>query len=572
MIHDSPSLIYSYALLFPPTSSWLHKYYSSELSHEVSVVKGLSGWGKCLRIVPLQDSKALACHKDTVAVSSGRDITILDTITGGQMAAFSGHTDAVTSLTFLQDGASLVSGSYDTTVRLWDMQTGGVIRTFHGHTEVVTSVSVSANHITIASGSRDWTVRLWDTEIGECHCIIKHKGFVRQVDFFPSNPNHLMSVSGDKVWQWNIDGQQVAPTFDGSCITFSLDGTKFAFFNQGIVQVQNSDSGKILAELCTSNAKSCCFSPDGRLVAVAVGSTAYIWDITNPAPHIVETFISHKYDIKSLGFSSRTSLISTFGAGPLRFWQVSTPLTGSDIHDSLIQSITLQAKHGITISSDSDGIVRIWNLSTGLCSASFQTPAKGSCKRDIQLIDDRWTLVWHMAKKFHVWAIEKGELIQTVDILGDEVKELRISGDGSKVFYISSLFIRALDIQTGEDMGKVKLDSPWALNPFLAVDGSRVWMNTNQHHMGQSFWISDSLSIESCVVPINRCHLDFVGGIRQYKMSLPPIEDTITGNEFLRLPRSLDGPTDAQWDGQYLVAGYDTGDVLILRCNCTHSH
>ena len=57
-----------------------------------------------------------------------------------------------------------------------------------------------------------------------------------------------------------------------------INGTKLAFFNSGVVQVQTSDSGAIVAQFSIPHdyAIDCCFSPDGRLVAVAAGSTVYV--------------------------------------------------------------------------------------------------------------------------------------------------------------------------------------------------------------------------------------------------------------------------------------------------------
>ena len=66
-----------------------------------------------------------------------------------------------TSIVFSPDGAILVSGSYDATIRLWDIGTGEQLETFEGHTFSITSVAVSPNGSTIASGSFDGTVLLW---------------------------------------------------------------------------------------------------------------------------------------------------------------------------------------------------------------------------------------------------------------------------------------------------------------------------------------------------------------------------------------------------------------------------
>ena len=66
-----------------------------------------------------------------------------------------------TSLVFSPDGAILVSGSYDATIRLWDIGTGEQLETLQGHTYSITSVAVSPDGSTIASGSFDGTVLLW---------------------------------------------------------------------------------------------------------------------------------------------------------------------------------------------------------------------------------------------------------------------------------------------------------------------------------------------------------------------------------------------------------------------------
>jgi WD40 repeat protein len=168
-------------------------------------------------------------------------IIILNVITGGRIAVLSGHTMTVRSLTFLLDGTSLVSGSCDTTLKLWDIQTGGVVRTFHGHTNWVLSISVSSDCTTIASGSEDQTIRLWDIQTGECHHVMQQQGFVDHVSFSPTDPQHLISVSGVVVQWWDVNGHQVGPTYLGSHAAFSLDGTQFVLCGLVIATVCDSE-------------------------------------------------------------------------------------------------------------------------------------------------------------------------------------------------------------------------------------------------------------------------------------------------------------------------------------------
>jgi hypothetical protein len=71
-----------------------------------------------------------------------------------------------TSIVFGPDGRTLVTGSYDATIRLWNTATGEQLATFDGHTFSVTSVAVSPDGSTIASGSFDGSVLLWAFPLG----------------------------------------------------------------------------------------------------------------------------------------------------------------------------------------------------------------------------------------------------------------------------------------------------------------------------------------------------------------------------------------------------------------------
>jgi WD40 repeat protein len=71
------------------------------------------------------------------------------------------------SVSFSPDGLSIVSGSWDKTVRVWDVTTGEEKAKLEGHSDYVTSVSFSPDGLSIVSGSADKTVRVWDVSTGE---------------------------------------------------------------------------------------------------------------------------------------------------------------------------------------------------------------------------------------------------------------------------------------------------------------------------------------------------------------------------------------------------------------------
>ena len=568
-IYDSPSHIYHSALPFSPPSSWLHESYSAELSQEVKVIKGLpAGWGSCSRTVTLDsDPLALSYCNNTIAVGSeGGNIIILDAITGSQIAVLSGHTDWVRSVAFSSDGKLLVSGSDNSTVKLWDVQTGGVVKTFHGDRDWVLSVSISADCTRIASGSIEGKINLWDIQTGECHWTIEQKYQVEHVSFSPTDPQHIISISGNEVWQWDADGHQIPPTYNGSHIAFSLDHTKFALCNENVITVQNSDSRAILAEFTVSNWTShCCFSPDGQLIAAAAAfGTTYVWDITSPDPHLVETFAGHTRDITSLAFSSPSSLVSASEDKSVRFWQIGTldpamaDLNPTSPTSAAIMSVTLQAKDGITITSDSDGVVRTWDLSTGLCKASFQTPTKGFRRGDVQLISGRLIFVWYADEKMSTWDVEKGELLWAVDGPND-LEDLRISGDGSRVFCLLERSIQVLSVQTGEVVGEIEIEYSPSVRS-LTVDGSRVWLcNSSSEYQGWDFG-----TLCSSPIQLHSMHMLPLNDTLVWDVSRSKIRDTATGKVVLQLLRRFGRLTYLQWNYHYLAACFNSTEVLIF--------
>ena len=344
------------------------------------MVKGSQAeWETCYCMVSLGDYPCtLACWKDLVAVGfSSGDITILDGITGIYTSTLSSHTKRVNSLAFSLDGTFLVFGSADETAILWDIQTGGVVETYD-HTSSIWSVSISPDCTTIASGSADHKIHLWDAQRGECCCVINgHNNGVSSVNFSPINSQLLISASLDgTVRQWDVDGHQIGSTYKGNDVVLSSDGTCFVSWKCGgkVATVWDFNSGGVITELQLPNRRlrCCCFSPDGKFVAGSIGNIIYIWNISSSVPCLVKTLTGHTSDISSLIFSS--SLISSSIDKSVKFWQigplpedpVATDSESTPLASAKIVSISLQVTNGIAISSDDAGVVKTWDISTGL--------------------------------------------------------------------------------------------------------------------------------------------------------------------------------------------------------------
>ncbi|KAL0945873.1 hypothetical protein HGRIS_012156 [Hohenbuehelia grisea] len=138
--------------------------------------------------------------KHIVSGSNDTTIRIWDTESGQQVGdALSGHTGWVRSVAFSPDGKHIVSGSDDTTIRIWDTESGQQVGdALSGHTGWVRSVAFSPDGKHIVSGSDDTTIRIWDTESGQQvgDALSGHTGWVRSVAFSP-NGKHIVSGSDD---------------------------------------------------------------------------------------------------------------------------------------------------------------------------------------------------------------------------------------------------------------------------------------------------------------------------------------------------------------------------------------
>lgn len=88
-------------------------------------------------------------------------INIWDATTGARVSTLTGHTKRLNSAAFSPNGRTLISGSWDRTLKIWDWNQGIPIRTLVGHTRKVNAVAISPDGQFIVSGSHDGTVKIW---------------------------------------------------------------------------------------------------------------------------------------------------------------------------------------------------------------------------------------------------------------------------------------------------------------------------------------------------------------------------------------------------------------------------
>ena len=182
-----------------------------------------------------------------------------------------GHDHAVRALA--ARGRTLVSGSYDCTVRIWDIITGACKWVLVGHTQkgqssihpvyhsdfpltrshLVYSV-VLDNHRNLAcSGSMDGTVRVWNLRDGTCqHTLTGHTSLVGLLGLSPS---YLVSAAADSTLRvWDPETGELRHTLaahNGAITCFQHDEFKVLSGSDGTLKMWDIRDGTQVRDLLT---------------------------------------------------------------------------------------------------------------------------------------------------------------------------------------------------------------------------------------------------------------------------------------------------------------------------------
>ena len=122
-----------------------------------------------LAIPKSQPARSVAFSPDGESIAVGYAdgiINIWNISRGNLSSTLTGHLQSISGLAFSSDGTWLVSGSHDTTLRLWQSQgnrgSAYIIKyVLEGHSSPVNCVSFSPNSLIIASCSDDNNIYLW---------------------------------------------------------------------------------------------------------------------------------------------------------------------------------------------------------------------------------------------------------------------------------------------------------------------------------------------------------------------------------------------------------------------------
>jgi len=116
------------------------------------------------------------------------------------------HQGSVLALQILEDD-SILTACADKLIRLFNKD-GELQKTFEGHTDVVQTVTLLLNGEEFLSGGNDMIIRKWNLESGECTGTFSgHEAFIYSISVLPRNKGFISSGEDRslRVWVWDED-------------------------------------------------------------------------------------------------------------------------------------------------------------------------------------------------------------------------------------------------------------------------------------------------------------------------------------------------------------------------------
>jgi len=237
---------------------------------------------------------------------------------------------AVSAIAISRDGKILASVSRsDDQIKLWQMDTGKLLGQIAAN-EGIVSLAISPEQKIVVTGSRDTTVKLWNLSNGTRKLTFKwNSGWVNAVAISPdqqtlvagteSGTIHIVDLNALKEKQSLKNGslpvESVAFTPDGKTLA-SSHGREINLWNLATGQRKSTMPGHI-AEI-----KAIAISPDGKILASgSADKSIKIWDLHTS--QLLATLNNHESEVKAIAFSPDGKILASSSAdGMIRLGKI----------------------------------------------------------------------------------------------------------------------------------------------------------------------------------------------------------------------------------------------------------
>ena len=163
----------------------------------------------------------------------------------------SGHQHSVRAIA--AHGDTLVSGSYDCTVKVWKISTGQTLHTLQGHSMKVYSVVLDHKRNRCISGAMDHMVKVWSLDDGAV--LYNLEGHTSLVGLLALEHDFLVSAAADstlRIWD-SVHGhcKNTLSAHTGAITCFQHDGQKVISGSDRTLKMWDVRNGECVRDLLT---------------------------------------------------------------------------------------------------------------------------------------------------------------------------------------------------------------------------------------------------------------------------------------------------------------------------------
>ena len=396
-----------------------------------------------------------------------------------------GHADKVGAVKFSPNGMYVLTGSGNTTIRLWDARSGELVRIFSGHTDEITCVSFSPDGKYIASASVDGTAMVWDLATAKTVYVLEgNDGEVQNVTFSPNGQSILTTTDQGGAKIWDADTGKFVTGFGrgrvGLGAVFSPDGKHILSGDNGdsyAARLWDISTGQDIRTFVghSSWVYSAAFSSDGQFaVTGSLDNTAKLWNLKTGEE--ILTLHGHSNSVRDVAFSPDNKYILT-GSGDrtVRLWDAKT---GQEIHSwrahlQRVLSVDFSPDGRYFITGSSDASAKIWdvNIGKGRILSGHSAEVYGVAFSP----DGNYALTTSLDQTLRLWNINTGDEIRKISSQIGVVYSVSYSPDGKYALTSNDEGVAKLwDINTGKELLEFIGHEGPVYNAIFSPDGKYV--------------------------------------------------------------------------------------------------
>jgi WD40 repeat protein/serine/threonine protein kinase len=404
--------------------------------------------------------------------------TIWDLAKGQPFQRLRGHSSAVRAVAFSPNCQRLATASADRSVRLWDVQYGTEEVILRGHRGEVTSVAFSPDSQLVVSGSQDGTVKIWSADTHQETLLLRgHARDSIPAIAFQEGGRRLASVGADntlRIWD-SFTGENVRTLSAGKWPIALLGNFLFIRRSSGF-----GDSSGSFVELM-----GVAFSADGRYLATDVEDAIAIWDATTGRR--LRLIGEPSKEIPTLAWSPDGQRLASATTRPV-FGEVGKQLCEINLWDpqtgELLQKLSTQELAITRLAYSPDGQcvagggrkeVNIWNASAGRQMQSLSSQSSGATASIAFSADGAILAAGETDGVVTIWDTSSGGVVVSLRAHDSSVTALAFSPDSQRLATGGEdRAVKLWETVTGEAALTLRVEAPKVESLAFSPDGHRL--------------------------------------------------------------------------------------------------